>query len=287
MVLPDDGSRAPIRDHDPRDLIGLPGVRPFAIILPRAALVPIDTRIPVAAPDLEFLPYSAIGKIVIRSANGAQESGTGFLIAPGVVLTAAHVLHSHRIGPAVEVTFIPGCRLGKGDAANLAQTVGRRLYRVADRWVAGDRGIAADYGVVVLPPAPWHAVCRWIVMRDIDESFYKRHFEQRTNRFMLPGFPGDMPAHTAWVGSGSLYKRSGAELRHLIDTNVGQSGAPVIAVVVDETTRKRIPLVVGIHSREGAAVFSYNAARIMDPALIADVTRLVTSLGGKLSTELP
>jgi V8-like Glu-specific endopeptidase len=233
----------------------------------------LDTREVVSAPLLTELPFSAIGEIVAQFANGAGQTGTGFLIAPAVVLTAGHVLHDRFNGPAVRVEFTPGCRKGLPETPRNSQVVGQRRARVSEDWARGvDQRLAFDYGAIFLPDARQFADCGTLALRDVESSYVERHVRLLTRSFIVAGFPEDKPVGTLWFASGRMIASAVGEVNHLIDTIRGQSGAPLIAVIVDRLTGKRVPLAIGIHSRPSLNL-NYNQARRIDDRVLKDLKR--------------
>lgn len=276
------GARTPLSQSELEKL--LKGAVPTSLstTVPRpsegeaAVFEPIDTRQPVTKFDLNYVPYSAIGQIRAQYARGVTLVGTGFLVAPGLVVTAAHVLDSPTYGPAPLITFVPGCTAGGEHPLAVAQTVDRSSYRVSSRWQRGSRAIAADFGVIALPITSWQ--CGSLVLRAIEPEFFTRNINAGTSRFILAGYPVEK-RDQQWLGRGSFWSAVKSRLDHLIDTSPGQSGAPIVAVVADGQSSEKIPMVVGIHSRSAAGDrFAYNQARRVDSELIVEIRRLATEV---------
>lgn len=283
---------APIVGGQPRMIVRDPQLKgivddfgPEAIITPDTpgeAAEPVDSREAVSAIDLDNLPFSAIGKLTTVHAGGARLSGTGFMIGPGLVLTAAHVLDDYQHGPALQVSFEPGCAAGARHRFEATvQTVQQDRYRIAPGWRAATYPLRYDFAVIALPPANWHQHCGWLPVRPIERSFLDRHVRLETRRFVLAGFPSDRSEGGQWVGRGRLSRDGGFMVEHKIDTETGQSGAPVIAVLREaKSPGGKIAVPIAIHSRMGAALAAnYNSARVMDRELVDRIRQLAADLG--------
>lgn len=252
----------------PTARIGVRAILPAGV----GAAEPVDTRVAVDSHDLDSLPFSAIGQLSVQHTSGATQFGTGFLIAPGVVMTAAHVLHSHEHGPAVNVTFTSSCLQGVASRESTrVQTVGRSRVRVTRRWGEGDDSIEGDYGIVLLPDAPWHKACGTLVPTEVEPAFVERHARRGTDRFMVIGYPFDKPAGSMWLGRGGVLASPGKWVKHLIDTMKGQSGAPLVAILNDPASGRNVAHAIGIHSRESAWTLQYNVARRIDRQMLAEI----------------
>lgn len=268
----------------PVDNPGTKGLRLLKAVLPGkvpegavAGYEPVDTRQPVSRSDLNFAPYSAIGQIRATYPGGLTLIGTGFQVAPGLIITAAHVLDHPDYGPAPSITYVPGCLAGGEHPLAAAQTIDRSAYRVTNRWARGSRAVAADFGVVALPMAQWQLQCGSLVLRPIEPDFFARNIDRRTSRFILAGYPSER-IDQQWSGRGGFLRTKGNRLDHAIDTTGGQSGSPIVAVVADQQTGSKIPLVVAIHSRSSAGSVGYNQARKVDGELIVELRRMAAEL---------
>jgi V8-like Glu-specific endopeptidase len=229
--------------------------------------VRIDRREMIAAGAIGQPPFSAIGLIVSRYANGVEEQGTGFLVEPGIVLTAGHVLHSHRHGPAIVTSFLPGCAL----AAKLrGQTVDANRYRVGADWKRGNDGLASDYGAIFLPDRQIYAGCGIFSLSNVTAGFIDRYVTGNSSGFMIAGFPAEKPPPTMWFEAGVITPSAAGSVEHTIDTTPGQSGAPLFAALIDPRSKRRVPMVIGIHSRP-APSGETNQARRIDAQVLQDL----------------
>jgi V8-like Glu-specific endopeptidase len=237
----------------------------------------IDSRVAVQRDDLSGLPFSAIGQILVQFPSGAA-IGTGFLVHPRLVLTAAHVLLSPSLGRAVRAEFTPGCRaagLPVKPGAVKSQPVSPDRLRVSEAWARGDTALASDYGALLLPDAVAFADCGVLSLAPVTEEFVHRHAVRGSPGFIVAGFPEDKPRGTQWYGSGALLLSPPAAIKHVIDTMPGQSGAPLIAIVVSKAGGGRTVRAVGIHSRPAEFSRNYNEARRIDERVLQDVRRWI------------
>ena len=75
----------------------------------RNTVVVIDSWRLGLVDDTTEAPYESIGYLQVEFPSGAHSRGTGFLVAPAVVLTSGHCVYSHDEGGWAEVvTFEPG-----------------------------------------------------------------------------------------------------------------------------------------------------------------------------------
>ncbi len=224
----------------------------------------LDGRVRVSREELRALPFSAIGQIEARfGGNGAGQIGTGFLIAPGVVLTAAHVLYSPTAGPAVSASFSAACHTDKASGKldpRYTQSVDRSGMRVSSDWREDQTSIAFDYGVLFLPDPGMLNDCGELPITAEDDDFFEKQASQRTPGFFVAGYPFDKATQTLWLARSRLRNAGPDAIRHLIDTMPGQSGGPLFIIGKSSATGSNVPLVIGIHSRPASGE-NYNVAR--------------------------
>ena len=232
----------------------------------------IDEREAVTEADRKELPFSAIGRLVVRFANGVVGTGTGFMAAPGQVITAAHVLHDPLFGQAVSVRFTSACRRGLATQdADFSQEVDHSAVRVAARWIASQYAIEHDFGTVFLPEAEWHQRCGLLPVYPIDLAFMRRHTDRVDSQFIVSGYPADKADADLWMGRGSLAPSLPLQFNHRVDTARGQSGAPVVAIMKDRESGRNVARVVAIHSRALVYLLDYNIARPIEQRLIEEI----------------
>lgn len=182
--------------------------------------------------SLKF-PFAAICLIEVWRNGKFVPWGSGNLIAPQVVITAAHVLKANGgLEPKVRVT--PGADLSASSAANKMPASPQRQEAASSRMrVHG----SLDYGIVALPqkfvrPAKHFAL-------QASRSFQARDYMN------VAGYPGDKPAGTMWFHAEPVLLTgvSSTHLRYTMDTCPGHSGSPVWVKLGDG---RRIQ--VGVHT---------------------------------------
>jgi glutamyl endopeptidase len=189
--------------------------------------------------------------------------GTGVLIGPRHVLTAAHVLVSEE-NPGITV----GDRLTVQPARNghyePFDAVGIRGWQVHPQWIikrGGNWSVQTqyDYGLVTLKKdisrwkhkslggcelAYWGAlgICGARSKVGLTAAQVTGQEAQAT------GYPGERQKATLWTGSGRItFDSRRSVMLHTIDTSGGQSGAPIWFM------QDGIPWLAGIHSRPAKA----------------------------------
>jgi glutamyl endopeptidase len=247
----------------------------------RAGGEPVDTRELVDPRYLDELPFSSIGHLLVTLTSGAQQTGTGFLIHERVILTAAHVLHSSDGIAGVSVVFTSSCKVRTPDSplmTRVSVSLGSDRFRVSSAWRTGDRSIGADYGAIVLRSDALVG-CRHLFVAPIEETFVLRQAMSGAAEFIVSGFPSDKPRGTQWVGRGRLVESPLHAVNHMIDTFRGESGAPLVAAILDPNSGKRVPMAIGIHSRAADDDrLNYNQARTIDASLLKDIGQWLEEL---------
>lgn len=231
-----------------------------------------DRRREVQASQFRLLPFSAICRIQIKFPGINQPyQGTGFLVDPGLVLTAAHVLNDPEHGPAEQAVVTPGCLADKVQSApdlRYEQVVDRGRIRTNVNWGRPDYRPDNDYGAILLPDASLFSGCGHFRLKSVSDESLSSHASRGTDQFVVAGFPVDKTnGERLWYERGSLLAPAHGFIRHLIDTTSGQSGSPLAAIIVDEITQQKVPVVLGIHSRGGSDQ-TYNVAVRVDDRLI-------------------
>lgn len=251
-----------------------------------------DTRERVKIDRTLDVPNRWVCRLTIPSVVPTEQSygaGSGVLISPRHVLTAAHVLVSvddpgrKTVGGRLRVEI---ARNGQDKPFESAGISGwhvdpRSVVRVRNGWRLQPQH---DIGLVTLKKdvSGWQerrlGRCRlgfWGIQGPcgvrsevgIDPNLI---VGQTAN---VTGYPGEKPEGTMWTGDGAIsYDTRLDMLLHTIDTKPGQSGSPVWLM------RNGVACLVGIHSGasgrwnvnpDGTQTLTHNAAVILTRARLA------------------
>lgn len=169
-------------------------------------------------------PYSAVCKLLIAfDQNGTTKAyvGTGFLVSPDTVMTAAHCLFDHdsKLGWAKSIRVIPGAASGLEPFGAVSES--RNLY-VPKAWTT-HQSTDYDFGLIKLSQ-PLGEKAGYLKLITFPDAFQKN--------LSLAGYPfytGEDPdtlrQYTA-IGA-ALSKQGARTLLHNIDASSGQSGSPI------------------------------------------------------------
>lgn len=190
-----------------------------------------DDRVRVT--DTRQTPFRTIAHLALFE-YGNQLSGhcSGVMLAPDVVLTAAHCVYEsgHYMD---SVLVIPGENwpdwpYGTGFAVKMAVPVG---------WAQGPGQLPAtaplpptayDWAILVLNLRDWgdNALAPYPVVAHASDSYFARD-----DIFLASaGFPGDKPSGTMWTEVSENLYVDGDALYTDLDIMPGQSGSPIFAV---------------------------------------------------------
>lgn len=218
-----------------------PAAEPAALNL--FTVIGTDQRRPVQ--QIWKYPFRAVVRIRAHNSAGIK-AGSGFLVGPSTVLTAAHCLHDMDLATpaasAVEVVTANGTALQVGGWDTLS------------RWRnTGDS--AADLGCIRLVGAPG-AELGYLGTRTITQS-------ETAGDFAVAGYPLDRGGHKVlYCDIGANPTIAGAFLDHPIDTEEGQSGSPLFYISDNQA------IAVGVHIRgDDAGNGSNRALRLTAPLI--------------------
>lgn len=191
------------------------------------------------------IPWRWICKLFIRFAGDRRVVGTGWLIGPRTVMTAAHCLHSQELGWAQSIEVVPGMdenRRPYGSQFGVS-------FRATRGWV-DDPKPDYDYGAIILPDDTMGNRVGWFGFAALGDN------ELQGLAVHTSGYPGDKPSGTQWYNAGGITQVEERRIFYMIDTMGGQSGSPVWRKVDGERHA------VGIHAYGGCP---NSAARITTP----------------------
>ena len=178
--------------------------------------------------DTSKSPFSKICDLLITAADGTPHSGTGWFIAPRLLVTAGHCVAVFRPQtPAhgiVNKVLVMPARRGETQPSNSFfgwVEVGRENLRVHQRWL-NNGDIDFDFGAIILPPdKPLGNVVGLFNFQDFpDQSL-------NGARATLAGYPDNVPEGTQWLETNPIREVTPRRLSYDIFTIGGQSGSPL------------------------------------------------------------
>ena len=249
-----------------------------------------DTRARVPISETLAVPHRWICRLTIPDTNPNESgygAGTGVLVGPRHVLTAAHVLVSIE-DPGKTV----GDRLRVQPARNgydrPFDSVVVQGWQVNPQWAVRHGHVRRlqhkhDYALVTLkkdasvwrdrrmgdrPLGYWGAPGRNGAGSEVGLTADNVTGQE----VRVTGYPGEKPEGTLWTARGSItYDRRLGMLLHTVDTKPGQSGAPVWLM------RDGVACLAAIHSgpsqrgsisASGSFELTHNAAVLLTPAVL-------------------
>jgi V8-like Glu-specific endopeptidase len=200
------------------------------------AIIGTDERTRVT--NTQDYPFRCICSLLITANNGSQYIGTGWLVAPRLLLTAGHCVYMHDEGGwAAQIEVIPG-----RDATTypFGSVIATDMRSVTGWTVDSDRDF--DYGAILLPED-----------RRLGDELGWFGYSVRFDNYLqgldvnLSGYPGDGGPDgidgTQWQDHRQIQDVHERQITYVIDTYGGQSGAPVW-----ETTQDGDRYGVAIHT---------------------------------------
>ena len=180
------------------------------------------------APDTQLSPFRKICDLLITAGDGTRHSGTGWFIAPRLVVTAGHCVavfrpHTPAHGIVNKILVMPA-RHGETKASDSFfgwVEVGRENLRVHERWLEnGD--VDFDFGAIILPPdRPLGNTVGFFGFQDFPDQTLNGA------KLTLAGYPDNVPEGTQWFEVNPIREITPRRLSYDIFTIGGQSGSPL------------------------------------------------------------
>ncbi|MBX3494341.1 MAG: trypsin-like peptidase domain-containing protein [Parvibaculum sp.] len=208
------------------------------------SVIDSDTR--RAVPGAASLPWRCIVLLQIFYRSGQTGRGTGWFIGPKTIVTAAHCIHHESAGDAIRIIVTPGYDRG---AAPYGQfEVSGSLWNPAWR---SSYDPVLDFALLFLNQDPGVGYFGFAAAPD-----------PNLQRVIvnIAGYPKDRPS-TQWYDAGRVSKADANFIYHQIDTEEGQSGAPLFWT--DRVQR----IGLGIHTYGANSMQPNNRARRITPEL--------------------
>jgi V8-like Glu-specific endopeptidase len=169
--------------------------------------------------DTASVPWRSICQLEMTYSDGRSAVGSGWFSAADTVITAGHNLYIPETGAsAQQIRVVPG---RNGQLGPFGETFGE-TFEVAQGWV--DHGAPEhDYGMIKLVDKTIGTRTGWFgyaVFSDGDLA--------QSPLVQSAGYPNETrPFATQWYDAGRAKRMSDAFLSYRVDTEEGQSGAPV------------------------------------------------------------
>lgn len=229
-------------------LVGSPAAKPENVI-------GADNRTRVS--DTAMTPWRSICHLEIEYESGPVGMGTGFLIGPYTVVTAAHVLCDRRMfgwnrpRAARRIRILPG---RNGTLAPYGYVVADE-FNVPPEWQhkdADEAGASAfDFAAIHIPRTSATEVEQEGLGARLGYFGLKAYTAADEESIKLlfvnnAGYPQEQhkPYGTLWYNAGRVSKWADSFVEYMVDTEGGQSGSPIY--LFDEKKKQRY--VVAIHT---------------------------------------
>jgi V8-like Glu-specific endopeptidase len=152
-------------------------------------------------------------------------SGTGFLVGPRVVLTAAHLMYGEGYG-WVKTAIVTPCGILQPYGHSLVQAPGSFITN--KEWVNSGgaqtplEGPTYDYGAIILPQSFGDNFNYFTVSSGHSDKDYE------SIEVFLAGYPSDkVPFGTLWSDNGKISAVDTTQLHYKLGDATGDSGSPL------------------------------------------------------------
>lgn len=164
--------------------------------------------------DTKLVPYNSV---VFIAADGA--SGSGAVVGPNTVLTAAHVVKNIRNNPAKDSIYvIPG---RDGSKLPFGKFKIKAVY-IPQSYLEKP-SVDSDLALITIEPLNGKSISEVVpplLFKIVDSVSVG-------TKVSTAGYPGDKPWATMWKTSGTTTGETSTRLYYDLDTYGGQSGSPV------------------------------------------------------------
>lgn len=205
--------------------------------------------------NVRELPYSAIWRLLIM-VDGEAYRGTGYMIKPGIMLTAGHNIYDCDAKKYSDEVYAIG-----------RDGMRHRLYDafIPDEYKKCDMDIY-DWAVAKIAVVPGETYS-CIGLLNMDDGQALDIVNQRAE---IAGFPVEVrnvTTHDMYREEGTImaYDKDRKILNYQIDTSGGNSGSPVLVY------KNTVPYAIGIHVRNTE---NCNIARAIDNRIAEAVDKL-------------